>query len=66
MMAFSNRLKKARFVKNLPQSQAALAVGCPLRTLQEWEQGRAEPPAWCQSLVLKALGHRAKVVDLPA
>lgn len=58
-MTFADRLKTAR--RRLKCSQAALCLlipGLPVRTLQEWEHGRQEPPAWAQTLVLWAIGER--------
>jgi putative transcriptional regulator len=42
--AWSARIKIARLKLKMSQSTFAEAFGFPLRTLQEWEQGRAEPP----------------------
>lgn len=37
----------------MSQSQAAYALcDCPITTIQGWEQGRREPPAWMQALIL--------------
>lgn len=55
-MAFSGQLRAARARKGIAQAIAAAAIDeLPLRTLQEWEQGRHEPPAWAQKLVLATL-----------
>jgi DNA-binding transcriptional regulator YiaG len=37
------RLRRWRDKNNLSQSEAALKLRVSKRTLQEWEQGRAEP-----------------------
>ncbi len=49
-------LVAARMRAGLSQARAARAGGVPLRTLQEWEQGRQEPPtdraeAYLESIV---------------
>lgn len=41
---WSGRIKVTRLKLQMSQSAFAEAFGFPLRTLQEWEQGRAEPP----------------------
>lgn len=41
---WSSRIKITRLKLQMSQSAFAEAFGFPLRTLQEWEQGRAEPP----------------------
>ncbi len=41
---WSGRIKITRLKLQMSQSAFAEAFGFPLRTLQEWEQGRAEPP----------------------
>ena len=65
-MKYSEALKEVRREKGLSQSQAAKALGCSKRTLQQWEQSRCQPAEWCQSLVLKELKGKHAIVDLPA
>lgn len=40
---FAASLRHARRRAGLTQAALAASSGVPLRTLQEWEQGRAEP-----------------------
>ena len=40
---FNHKLKAARAASKLSQSKMAIRLGVPVRTLQEWEQGRHEP-----------------------
>jgi transcriptional regulator with XRE-family HTH domain len=47
-------LKKWRKARGLSQSQAAAALGVPVRTLQDWELGRSKP----RTLAAEALGAR--------
>ena len=42
-MEFADELKTWRTRKDLKQEEAAKFLGVPLRTYQEWEQGRQEP-----------------------
>jgi DNA-binding transcriptional regulator YiaG len=39
----SERFSQLRFARNFSQSEAALKLQISKRTLQEWEQRRAEP-----------------------
>jgi DNA-binding transcriptional regulator YiaG len=43
MEGLGRRLRRWREKNDLSQSQAALKLRVSKRTLQEWEQGRAEP-----------------------
>jgi DNA-binding transcriptional regulator YiaG len=47
----SRRIYHWRQKNDLSQTQAALQLGVSVRTLQEWEQGRAQP----SEFALKAL-----------
>lgn len=42
-MTFAEELKDWRADKAYTQEEAAVFLGVPLRTYQEWEQGRQEP-----------------------
>ena len=42
--AWGSKIKITRLRLGMSQAAFAGAFGFPLRTLQEWEQGRAEPP----------------------
>jgi transcriptional regulator with XRE-family HTH domain len=42
-MRFTDMLKEAREAKGLSQSALAEKAGLPLRSLQNWEQGRRVP-----------------------
>jgi putative transcriptional regulator len=45
----------ARYQVKMSQSQFAKLLGVPVRTLQEWEQGRREPSGAARSLIRVAL-----------
>ncbi len=49
----SDELRAWRHKHNLSQSEAALKLQISKRTLQEWEQGRAEPEGLARIAVLK-------------
>jgi putative transcriptional regulator len=50
---FSDELRAWRHKHNLSQSEAALRLQISKRTLQEWEQGRAEPEGLARIAILK-------------
>jgi DNA-binding transcriptional regulator YiaG len=54
-MTFAEQLQSARAASGLSQSQAALAIGRSVRTLQAWEQAVNVPHATIQSAALAAL-----------
>jgi transcriptional regulator with XRE-family HTH domain len=54
-MTFAKQLQAARAAAGLSQSQAALAIGRSVRTLQAWEQSVNVPHAQIQALALAAL-----------
>ena len=49
----SDELRAWRHKSNLSQSEAALKLQVSKRTLQEWEQGRAEPEGLARIAILK-------------
>jgi putative transcriptional regulator len=49
----SDELRAWRHKHNLSQSEAALKLQVSKRTLQEWEQGRAEPEGLARSAIQK-------------
>jgi len=50
-----DRLYEWRKTKDLSQSEAALKLNISARTLQEWEQGRAQPRGLALSAVNQLL-----------
>lgn len=52
---FAERLKSARREVHLTQRAIKDLIGIPERTIQDWENGRATPPKWCQELVIQKL-----------
>jgi DNA-binding transcriptional regulator YiaG len=48
-------LKRLRLRKGLTQPQAAEFLSVPLRTYQNWEQGRSLPPGYVQTLIVRTL-----------
>ena len=52
---FAARVRAWRKRENLSQSEAALRLQISKRTLQEWEQGRAEPRGLAQTAFEQAI-----------
>lgn len=60
-METKQRIKELRKSMGLTQSQFAEKFDIPVRTLQQWEQGRSEPPVYVIKmmsyiLLLEAMG----------
>ena len=51
-MTFAEQLRAARAATGISQSQAALAIGRSVRTLQAWEQGRNVPHPTIQAAAI--------------
>lgn len=56
MKSLSERLYDWRKRKDLSQSEAALKLRVSKRTLQEWEQGRAEPRHLARDAITVVIG----------
>lgn len=52
------RLRESRGPE-FTQARAAAALGVPLRTYQNWEQGHAAPPDYVRRLVERLLSERS-------
>ena len=44
-------IKELRALTSLSQSKFANAVGIPVRTIQQWEQGERTPPEYVVNLI---------------
>lgn len=53
-------IKELRKFYNLTQTQFSLITGVPVRTLQEWENGRRTPPAYVPNLIKFYLSKKIK------
>ena len=53
---FADQLRPWRHKHNLSQSEAALKLQISKRTLQEWEQSRAEPEGLARIAIQKIVG----------
>lgn len=53
---FADQLRSWRHKHNLSQSEAALKLQISKRTLQEWEQSRAEPEGLARIAIQKIVG----------
>ena len=59
-MSFAEDFKKARTEAGLTQMQVFELISVPRRTVQDWERGLKEPPAYVQRLLLKELKNTKK------
>jgi DNA-binding transcriptional regulator YiaG len=50
-----NEIRELRKQYNMPQSQFADYFGIPKHTLQQWEQGLRQPPAYVFSMMKRIL-----------
>lgn len=48
-------IKELREKANLTQKEFSNLTGIPIRTIQNWEQGISEPPAWAIELIEKRI-----------
>lgn len=55
MIVMSKKIKEARVAAGLTQKKVCELLGVPPRTLQDWEAGRRNPPAWAEALILEKL-----------
>ena len=53
-------VKELRAQTGLSQSQFAARFQIPVRTLQQWEQGRQEPPAYVVAMIQIILEYEKK------
>ena len=51
----SEKIKEARVAAGLTQKKVCELLGIPPRTLQDWDAGRRNPPAWAEALILEKL-----------
>lgn len=48
-------IKEARIAANLTQRQLSDLLEIPLRTVENWEGGKSNPPAYVEKLVIEKL-----------
>nr|DAJ77192.1 MAG TPA: helix-turn-helix domain protein [Caudoviricetes sp.] len=48
-------IKKAREKAGLTQAQVYKLIGVPVRTIQDWEAEKRQPPAWAERLIIEKL-----------
>ena len=61
-----SEIRQIRLEIERSQSAFAKYCGIPVRTLQEWEQGRSEPPVWAAEMIRRSLPYIRKDYSLPA
>lgn len=50
-----NKIKAAREAAGLTQAEVFEVLRIPMRTLQDWENGRRTPPKWAERLITEKL-----------
>nr|DAM17463.1 MAG TPA: putative transcriptional regulator [Caudoviricetes sp.] len=48
-------IKEAREKAGLTQAQVYKLIGVPVRTVQDWEAEKRQPPAWAERLIIEKL-----------
>lgn len=54
-------IKEARSLAQLTQNDIYEKIGIPKRTLQDWEAGKRNPPAWLEKLVIEKILNLKKI-----
>ena len=54
-MTWQEQFKTARLATGLSQAKLSALLSIPRRSIENWESGIYEPPAWVQSLLLEKL-----------
>ena len=55
MYTFSEKLKQARADAGMSQAKMSEKMEIPIRTVENWESGKREPPAYVQKMILNEL-----------
>lgn len=51
----SERIKEARMSVGLTQKRMSELLLIPLRTIENWESGKRNPPLWAENLIVEKL-----------
>ena len=51
----STRIKEARQMAGLTQKRMSELLLIPLRTIENWESGKRNPPIWAENLIVEKL-----------
>ena len=55
-----SKIKEARLEAGLTQQSLAESLEIPKRTIEEWESGRRNPPAYVEKLIIEKLESMGK------
>ena len=55
-------IKDLRQQMGLSQSQFAERFGIPVRTIQQWEQGKSSPPSYVSDMMVKLAGYSEPII----
>lgn len=53
-------MKEARLAAGLSQAKMSEILDIPVRTIEDWESGRRNPPEWAKKLIVNELKRIAK------
>ena len=56
----STRIKEARQAAGLTQKRMSELLLIPLRTIENWESGKRNPPIWAENLIVEKLQMMSK------
>jgi DNA-binding transcriptional regulator YiaG len=48
-------IKEARIAAGLSRAEMSRRFEIPIRTLEDWDAGKANPPVWAEKLILAEL-----------
>jgi len=50
-----NKIKQARLAASLTQQAMSDLLKIPKRTIENWEEGKRQPPEWAERLIIEKL-----------
>lgn len=50
-----SKIKEARIAAGLSQKKMSQMLEVPVRTIQDWEGGKRQPPAYVEKLIIEKL-----------
>jgi DNA-binding transcriptional regulator YiaG len=56
-------IKEARIEAGLSRAEMSRRFEIPIRTLEDWDAGKSNPPAWAERLILEKLDRISKGME---
>lgn len=60
MMTVGQKIRQARIAAGMSRSDLKRSLGIPIRTLEDWESDRYNPPPYVATLLIEWLERRKK------